>query len=387
MLIGNYSPSIKAMGNADSKDVNAGGAEVTRMTSKDSQFISSFEGEEAEYHEDGEEKKDLENMITPRTRTRKPKGNKTKLNHINNEDHTSIVSSQVTDDQVHVNLAMADLMAYLQVVANNSNHLPLTRRDDPEIDGMVSTLTSEEYARKSAAFIPADVRLIGGSFTRYGRVWDLPTSEEYNACDGAHEPGRSYGGACVNSMLKVLYDDANNIANLAEAEAASDALFDDDTEDDDDSSYLGKSFKSCVSMEYATPTNNTISWADLLRKMKVEVKDIEYAQVPKITTTRKMDLNKPFSLAPENFDPTVGKKRSLLIGCNYTNIHGAELKASHDDIKSMKDYIVNVHGFQEGKGMMTVLLDGDGYKHPTFHNITEAFNLSQRKVNPETPYL
>ena len=99
----------------------------------------------------------------------------------------------------------------------------------------------------------------------------LFNDQEYNACDGAHEPGRSYGGACVNSMLKVLYDDANNIANLAEAEAASDALFDDDTEDDDDSSYLGKSFKSCVSMEYATPTNNTISWADLLRKMKVEV--------------------------------------------------------------------------------------------------------------------
>lgn len=95
----------------------------------------------------------------------------------------------ITDDQVHVNLAMADLMAYLQVVANNSNNLPLTRRDDPEIGRMVSTLTNEEYARKSAAFIPADVRVIGGSFTKYGRVWDLPTSEEYNAQDGAQEPG------------------------------------------------------------------------------------------------------------------------------------------------------------------------------------------------------
>jgi hypothetical protein len=97
--------------------------------------------------------------------------------------------SRITDDQVHVNLAMADLMAYLQVVANNSNKLPLTRRDDPEIDCMVSNLTSEEYARKSAAFIPADVRVIGGSFTKYGRVWDLPTSDEYNAQDGAQEPG------------------------------------------------------------------------------------------------------------------------------------------------------------------------------------------------------
>lgn len=33
-------------------------------------------------------------------------------------------SKRISDDQVQVNLAMADLMAYLQVVANNSNHLP-----------------------------------------------------------------------------------------------------------------------------------------------------------------------------------------------------------------------------------------------------------------------
>lgn len=87
--------------------------------------------------------------------------------------HTNFVN----DDQVHVNLAMADLMAYLQVVANNSNNLPITRRDDPEVGRTVSTLSAEEYARKSAAFIPANVRVIGGSFTKYGRVWDLPTSE------------------------------------------------------------------------------------------------------------------------------------------------------------------------------------------------------------------
>lgn len=82
-----------------------------------------------------------------------------------------------SDDQIHVNMAMADLMAYLQVVANNSNHLPLTRRDDPELDRTVSTLSAEDFARKSAAFVPADVRVLGGTFTRYGRVWDLPTSE------------------------------------------------------------------------------------------------------------------------------------------------------------------------------------------------------------------
>lgn len=32
--------------------------------------------------------------------------------------------------------------------------------------------------------------------------------------------------------------------------------------------------------------------------------------------------------------------------------------------------------------MMTVLLDGDGYKHPTFHNITEAFKSLSEESQP-----
>jgi hypothetical protein len=93
------------------------------------------------------------------------------------EKAPSTSKSHITDDQIHVNLAMADLMAYLQVVATNSQNLPMTRRDDPELRKTISSLTAEEHARKSAAFIPADVRIIAGSFTKYGRVWDLPTSE------------------------------------------------------------------------------------------------------------------------------------------------------------------------------------------------------------------
>ncbi|CAB9523147.1 Metacaspase-1 [Seminavis robusta] len=288
-------------------------------------------------------------------------------------------SSLITDDQVHVNLAMADLMAYLQVVANNSNNLPLSRRDDPELGRTVSNLTSDEYARKSAAFIPSDVRVISGAFTRYGRVWDLPTSEEFNACDGAQEPGRSYGGACCNSMLKVLYDSANDAADAAQTKEASDALFDDD---EDEESILGKSVKSMHSLEFAPSNPATISWAALMRRMKAEISDIEHAQHPTLTTTRKFDLNQPFSIVPENFDAKVGKKRSLLIGCNYTNIHGAELKASHDDIGSMKDYIVNVHGFPEAESLMTILLDDDTHKHPTHLNITEAFKALSEQSQP-----
>jgi hypothetical protein len=157
--------------------------------------------------------------------------------------------------------------------------------------------------------------------------------------DGAQEPGKSYGGACVNSMLKVLYDAANDQVDTALAEEkAGDALFDDDEEDesDEEGSTWGKSFKSTFSIEANTSHTCTISWSDLLRKMCAEMKDIEYAQTPKITSSRKLDLSKTFSLVGENFDPKVNRKRSLLIGCNYRNFPGAELKASHDDIRSMK---------------------------------------------------
>ena len=289
---------------------------------------------------------------------------------------------------------MADLMAYLQVVANNSANLPLTRRDDPELPKTVSSLTADEYARKSAAFIPADVRVIAGSFTKYGRVWDLPTSDEFNAIDGAHEPGRSYGGACANAMLKVLYDAANESTALENGGHAgsdhvnlNDSLFDDDDEESLISNYgtggalsRDRTFQSLTLGDVAT--QSTITWATLLRKMKAEIAEIEYAQAPTITSTRKFDINEPFTLIPAGFDDTVNKKRSLLIGCNYGNIHGAELKASHDDIRSMKDYVVNVHGFSEAKGYMTVLLDDDAHKHPTHLNITESFKALSELSQP-----
>lgn len=86
-------------------------------------------------------------------------------------------TTRVTDDQVQLDLPMADLMAYLQMVANHSSNLPLTRRDDPDLGRTVSSLTAEEYAFKCAAFIPSKVRILGGQFSKYQQVWDLPTSE------------------------------------------------------------------------------------------------------------------------------------------------------------------------------------------------------------------
>ena len=88
----------------------------------------------------------------------------------------------VKDDDVNVNLAMADLMAYLQMVAANSQDLPLTRRDDPALGKTVCTLSAQDYLKRAEAFLPCDVRVIGGSFTKYRRIRDLPSSEVSSKC-------------------------------------------------------------------------------------------------------------------------------------------------------------------------------------------------------------
>ena len=125
----------------------------------------------------------------------------------------------------------------------------------------------------------------------------------------------------------MVYDAASEAADAAQTDAAAASLFDDDdTMDGDNFSITQKSFKSGFSLDCAQPNPTTITWAELLRKMKAEMKEIEYAQYPKITTTRKIDLNKPFSLVPEDFDFGTGQKRALLVGCNYQHMEGALLK-------------------------------------------------------------
>jgi hypothetical protein len=181
------------MGNTDSKAPGRSETDDTVATvtpplsSKDESHFGkgTTSGAGVSSYEAGDEKKELEgDKETPRSNSNtaarsagRSKKNRKSSVQARDDDQHEVASSHISDDQVHVNLAMADLMAYLQVVANNSNNLPLTRRDDPELGRPVSSLTSEEYARKSAAFLPSDVRVIGATFTRYGRVLDLPTAE------------------------------------------------------------------------------------------------------------------------------------------------------------------------------------------------------------------
>jgi hypothetical protein len=245
---------------------------------------------------------------------------------------TCRAASMKQEENISVNLPMTDLMSYLQCVASNSSNLPNTRRDDPELGRMVSSLISDEYEAKSSAFIPSDFKIISGHFSKYGKVWDLPTSEEYTPIDGAQEPGCSYGGACTNSFLKAMYDSENNASDKYHTHTPAPSASVDDT------TYMPTDSRSMPSLDMGELTMpSSMSWAALLDKMKAEIEQTGFCQVPKITSSTRLDLSKPVSLVPSKFDASVNKKRSLLIGCNYSDYgKGAELKASHDDVNSMQ---------------------------------------------------
>ncbi|CAJ1954543.1 unnamed protein product [Cylindrotheca closterium] len=292
-------------------------------------------------------------------------------------NHLGPKSLDQSDGKISVNIAMADLMAYLQVVANHSNNLPQTRRDDPAGKECAVATPEEVYANKSAAFIPADVRIVGGRFMLYGKAWNLPDNTEFSPAERTLEPGKSYGGANGNAMLKVLYD-------FVSASGADEIAFEQDDndlfDDDDDEASLDSVSKTGGLDTVGLRGESSLSWADLLRKMKAEMDDMKFNQVPTLTTSRKLNVNEDFTLVPKSFDPSTGRTRSLLIGCNYNG--NAQLKASHDDIRSMKDYIVTVHGFSEDAEDMTVLLDDGVHKAPTYANIIDHFKKLSEDSQP-----
>lgn len=135
-------------------------------------------------------------------------------------------------------------------------------------------------------------------------------------------------------MLKVLYDNAANAAGAETNFGAHDGLF-----DDDEQSYANMS-RCSVTGSISMNEHCSLSWADLLWKMNTEITDLDFNQVPTLTTSRLFDVHEEFSIVPDTFNPNQAMKRCLLIGCNYKG--PAELKASHDDIRSMKVSVIDL---------------------------------------------
>ena len=116
-------------------------------------------------------------------------------------------------------------------------------------------------------------------------------------------PGLSHGGACGNALLKVFYDmeletnnknlfaNYTNTANLFDDDDEEDAVLEGMNEDFGENGDTEKSFESLVTHDINSPSS--ITWAELLRRMKDEIHEIGHFQVSKYALTffEQMEVN------------------------------------------------------------------------------------------------
>lgn len=124
-------------------------------------------------------------------------------------------------------------------------------------------------------------------------------------------------------------------------------------------------------------TDTDLSYVGILRKMRDAMGDLGFDdQHPQLSCSREIDVNRTMHVVPPG---NVGNKRALLIGINYTGQKG-ELKACHNDVKNMKDFLMDVHGFDERD--MLILMDDGQCKMPTKKNIETGFRILTSRSKP-----
>lgn len=110
-----------------------------------------------------------------------------------------------------------------------------------------------------------------------------------------------------------------------------------------------------------------MSWVAVLRKMRTVLRGMGYDQVPQLTSSRMIDVDKIMHIVPPE---AAGAKRAVLIGINYVGQKG-QLSGCHNDVKNIKDYLENALGFRDQD--MLVLLDDGKHHAPTRQNILNSF--------------
>jgi metacaspase-1 len=125
-----------------------------------------------------------------------------------------------------------------------------------------------------------------------------------------------------------------------------------------------------------------MSWVECLRKMRTELNQMGYDQVPELTSSRMIDVNKPMYIVPPG---SHGRRRAILIGINYQGQNG-QLSGCHNDVKNIKQYLIDVQKFNESE--MLILMD-DGRAHlPTRKNIEDAFaRITQYSVDGDVVFV
>ena len=179
----------------------------------------------------------------------------------------------------------------------------------------------DEYDTRAEDTIPCNVRMISG-------CEDTQTSADVSNVGkfSLPDPAGRAGGACTSALLNVMYN---------------------------------------------SNATTTLSFVELLREMRSDLRRNGFTQNPQLSSSRKIDLNVPFHLTnPE--DGGDGTKRAVLIGINYLGQQG-QLSGCHNNALNMKKYLISQHGFDESN--MTVLLDDGHHRSPTRANIMSALEV------------
>lgn len=138
------------------------------------------------------------------------------------------------------------------------------------------------------------------------------------------DPAGNAGGACTSALLKVLYADQR--------------------QPDED-----------------------LSFQEVLTSMRGILSSGQYSQIPQLSSSRPLDVDAPFNIVP---DGSNGVRRAILIGINYIGQQG-QLSGCHNDVLNMKEYLMDVHGFEEQH--IIVLMDDGFHLNPTRANILNQY--------------
>ena len=116
------------------------------------------------------------------------------------------------------------------------------------------------------------------------------------------------------------------------------------------------------------PSEAYLTFIQVLKGMRKTLSSGNYTQIPQLTSSHPFDLSQKFYIVPPNCQG--GAKRAVLVGINYKGQQG-ELSGCHNDCHNMKDYLMEVWGFDQAN---IVMLMDDGYhKSPTRSNILRAY--------------
>lgn len=178
----------------------------------------------------------------------------------------------------------------------------------------------EEQLEKAKELIPAEVRMFSG-------CRDEQTSADVSnvASFSLPNPNGRAGGACTSAMLNILYTDEQK-----------------------------------TDVEY--------TYQEVLVKMREQLVEKGYEQIPQLSSSRPMSIKERFDLVPQDCP---GTKRAVLVGINYVGHEQGQLSGCHNDVHNMVKYIKDVHGFED-ENIILLLDDGENVE-PTKEHIMAAW--------------